>query len=69
MLCTFLCKAAQQNLQYHAVEKRAKKIPLLNELSVQTREVFSCMKLMWESRIQYHFRITRLSESPETLDI
>ena len=56
-------------MQYHAVEKCHKKIPLSNELSVQTREVFSCMKLMWESRIAYHFRITRLSESPKTLDI
>ena len=32
-------------LQYHAIEKCHKKIPLSNELSVQTREVFSCMKL------------------------
>ena len=55
--------------QYHAFEKWHKKIPLSDELSVQTREVFSCMKLMWKSRIQYHFCITRLSESLKTLDI
>ena len=43
--CLLLYRFFRIVLQYHAIEKCHKKIPLSNELSVQTREVFSCMKL------------------------